>query len=127
LKATLSSVKTNQAGHTTTVDNATGTYQTPTASNKKTATNDADNLNQKPPAKPVLPLLNEDENVLNNGRDRSEDIATESLNTATQKFLPKCELFDIYDSPYLNKMFKPTLESLNLTQELEPLVQLFMS
>jgi hypothetical protein len=102
-------------------------YQTPTASSKKIATNDADNLNQKPPAKPVLPYLNEDENVLHNGRDRSDDIVAEDLNIATQRFLPNRELFDIYDSPYLNKSFKPTLESLNLTQELEQLAQLFMS
>jgi hypothetical protein len=45
----------------------------------------------------------------------------------TKRFLPNRELFDIYDSPYLNKMFKPTLESLSLAQELEPLSQLFLS
>jgi len=126
-KAALSSVKTNQAGHITTVDNKAGTNQTPTASSKKISTNDDDNLNQKPPAKPVLPYLNEDENVLHNGRDRSDDIVVEDLTIATQRFLPNRELFDIYDSPYLNKSFKPTPESLNLTQELEQLAQLFMS
>jgi hypothetical protein len=126
-KAALSSAKTFQAGHTTTIVNAAGTNQTPTASSKKTATNDANNLNLKPPAKPILPILNEDENALNNVRDISENLATEGLNVITQRLLPKRELFDIYDSPYLNKMFKPTFESLNLTQELEQLTQLFMS
>jgi hypothetical protein len=126
-KATLSSTKTIQAGHTTKIVNAAGTNQTPTTSSKKTATNDADNLNQKPPAKPVLPILNEYENALNNTRDISENLGTEGLNAVMQRLLPKRELFDIYDSPYLNKMFKPTLESLNLTQELEQLTQLFLS
>jgi hypothetical protein len=36
-------------------------------------------------------------------------------------------MFDEGDSPYLNKMFKPTFESLSLADELEPLAPLLMS
>ena len=67
-KATLSSTKTIQAGHTTKIVNAAGTNQTPASSNKKTATNDADTLYRTLTAKPRFPLRNGHENPPNNAR-----------------------------------------------------------
>jgi len=68
----------------------------------------------------------ENESKFCKDKNSTKDSLIESSNIATQRFLPNHELFDIYNSPYLNKMFKPTFKSLNLTQELEPLAQLFM-
>ena len=119
-----SSKLTEPPSHTS---STTGKNKTPTGSSNKAATNDDDKLYQKLFFKPVFPLLNGNESSTDNDADNSEDSDIENSNTVTKRFLPNRELFDIYDSPYLNKMFKPTLESLSLAQEMEPLAQLFLS
>jgi hypothetical protein len=75
----------------------------------------------------VPPIQEESENKVKGDKDSSEDSDKENSTETTQRYLPNRELFEIYDSPYLNKMFKPTLKSLSLTNELEPLAPLFMS
>jgi hypothetical protein len=72
-------------------------------------------------------MLDEVKNKVYDTKDNSEDSDTDNSTETTQRFFPNRELFEIYNSPYLNKMFKPTLESLSLTNKLEPLAPLFMS
>jgi hypothetical protein len=90
-------------------------------------TNDIDYLSLKQPAR-TLPLMSDKlKHKDHRAKDSSEDSNTDNLEEATQRFFPNRELFEIYDSPYLNKMFKPTFDSLNLADELEPLAPLLMS
>lgn len=90
-------------------------------------TNDIDFLSLKPPAV-TGPLMSDKTKHKTYGtKDSSEDSDTDNPTETTERFFPDRELFEIYDSPYLNKMFKPTFESLSLADELEPLAPLLMS
>jgi hypothetical protein len=128
LKTTPSSVNKKQTKSPVPSDNATGQTHTPRASNvSHNKTNDNEKMNSKPPTKSaVLPVQNKNKEKDNKSKDSFDGSDTENSTEKPQRYLPHRKLFDIYDSPYLNKIFKPTLESLNLTQEQEPLAPLIL-